>query len=271
MKFQRNTVILVSVAAVLSVVVLISEAQRSRTGGLNETGEVANRDRLFSFEESDVTQLTVEQGGQTLVFERDDNDTWQMLEPEAVLAEQAAIAFLLNLVTTSGPSRVFTIEPAEQDNFGLDAPTATITLTLASGDTHMLLLGAADFSGGSVYAVADTDLAAKAAAEEDIEVEVIPVDFVNAVTRELSEWQATVDEPDAEEPPADSPSEDDADTNGAEPTPSAPDADSTPEEPEASSEAEPSEENAAPEATNEPDLAEPSSPESEEENADEEN
>ena len=193
MKFQRNTVILVSVAAILSVAVLISEAQRSRTNNPSGISEVAPGDRLFSFEEADITQLTIEKDAQTLVFERDDNSNWQMLEPEAILAEQAAIAFLLNLVTTSGPSSVFSIEPDEQSDFGLDAPTAIITLTLASGDSHTLLLGAADFSGGSLYAVVDPDL--ENIASTAIEVEVVPIDFVNAVTRPLDEWQATVEAP----------------------------------------------------------------------------
>ncbi|MEO0536872.1 MAG: DUF4340 domain-containing protein [Cyanobacteria bacterium P01_A01_bin.123] len=266
MKFQRNTVILVGVAAVLSVMVLISEARRSRTDALNGTGEAASRDRLFSFEEADVTQLTIEKDGQTLMFERDENSTWQMLEPETALAEQAAIAYLLNLTTTSGPSRVFTIEPDQQDNFGLNSPTANITFTLASGQTHTLLLGTADFSGGSLYAVVDVNLETEASAPDAIEVEVVPIDFVNAVTRPLSEWQATVDEP---EPGADS--ETNSETNSE-----ADSEDSTStEDIEESSDPEPDDANTNPEApkapeasneTDETDAETSSSPETDPEN-----
>ena len=194
MKFQRNTLILVGVAAVLSVAVLISEARRSQTDGEAGSAAVAGRDRLFLFEESDIAGLTIEKERETLVFERRENGDWQMLEPENVLAEQAAIAFLLNLVTTAVPSRVFTIEPDKQENFGLNSPTATVTLTLTDGETHTLLLGAADFSGGSLYAVtnpaedSDSD-------SEPIEVAVVPIDFVNGVTRSQEEWKAIVEEP----------------------------------------------------------------------------
>lgn len=262
MKFQRNTVILVGVAAVLSVMVLISEARRSRTDALNGTGEAASRDRLFSFEEADVTQLTIEKDGQTLMFERDENSTWQMLEPETALAEQAAIAYLLNLTTTSGPSRVFTIEPDQQDNFGLNSPTANITFTLASGQTHTLLLGTADFSGGSLYAVVDVDLETEASAPDALEVEVVPIDFVNAVTRPLSEWQATVDEP---EPGADSETNSEADSEDSTPTedveessdPEPDDANTDPEAPEASNETD---------ETDETDAETSSSPETDPEN-----
>ncbi|MGP1373481.1 MAG: DUF4340 domain-containing protein [Almyronema sp.] len=197
MKLQRSTVILLLVALGLGGVVLISELQRPAddTETLTQT---QSSDRLFEFEEADVQTLVVTTEDTTLRFERDEADVWQMLEPETAPAEPAAIAFLLNLLRTESAQQTTTLTPANQAEFGLASPTATIEFTLADETTHTLVLGGEDFSGGAVYALIDPETVPLPDDADEVEVQVVPIDFVNAVNRPIEEWQIATAPPDSE-------------------------------------------------------------------------
>ena len=52
--------------------------------------------------------------------------TWFMTAPKQVNADEAAIAFLLNLLATSRSSQTLEIPVARQQEFGLDQPVGTI-------------------------------------------------------------------------------------------------------------------------------------------------
>ncbi|NEQ32230.1 MAG: DUF4340 domain-containing protein [Leptolyngbya sp. SIO4C5] len=193
MKLQRSTVILVLVAAVLGGAVLISESQRSPD---NPDAAAENQgDRLFEFAEADVQTLTVDTEDTTLRFERDQAGDWQMLEPEQAQAEPAAIAFLLNLLRTESAEQTITITPDEQADFGFDTPVATVEFTLEDGTAHTMVLGGEDFSGGAIYALVDPETVPLPAEAEAVTVQVVPVDFINAVNRSVSEWQIATEPP----------------------------------------------------------------------------
>ena len=200
MKLQKNTIILAAVAIALGGVVLISETLRSASenGGLTQNAS----DRLFAFEEAQVKTLTIEHQGETVSFERDQEGVWQMTAPESALAEQASIAFLLSLVTTETSNQTITITPDQQADFGFTNPTSTIGMTLDNGDTHTLVLGAEDFSGGSLYVQVDPTQVPAEADVEEIEIQVATIDLTNGVDRPLAEWKAVVDAPeDTVDPP----------------------------------------------------------------------
>ena len=195
MKLQRNTVILLAVAIALGGVVLTTETLRSASnrGGITQK----SGDRLFVFEEAQVNTLKIERQGETIEFERDQEGVWQMTAPESALAEQASIAFLLSLVTTEPSNRTITITPEQQADFGFTNPTGAIEMTLENGDTHTLVLGAEDFSGGSLYVQVDPPQASAESAEEEIEIQVAAIDLINGVERPLEEWKAAADKPES--------------------------------------------------------------------------
>ena len=193
MALQRNTVILVAAAIALGGVVLITETIRSASNGGGVTQK--SGDRLFTFEEAQIKTLKIERQGETLTFERDPENVWQMTAPESAIAEQASIAFLLSLLTTEPSTRTLTITPDQKTDFGFTSPIGTIEMTLDNDETHTLVLGSKDFSGGSLYVQVDPASDPAASEEADLEIQVAAIDLINGVERPLEEWKAIVDTP----------------------------------------------------------------------------
>ncbi|MEM6434835.1 MAG: DUF4340 domain-containing protein [Cyanobacteria bacterium P01_D01_bin.115] len=213
MKLQRSTMILEATALVMGGVVLFTQARqgnptRSTTGQSN-----AAATPVFEFEEADVVGLSIETQDQTVVFERGEGGFWQMTQPQQQPAEEAAIAFLLSRLTTDGLVQTTTIEVSDPAEFGLDAPFATVDLTLADETTHQLVLGAADFSGRNYYALIDPETLPLSETTGDIDAAIVTENIRNGVDRPLEEWQAVIDEAPAAEDdtdPADATNPDDA-------------------------------------------------------------
>jgi hypothetical protein len=188
MKLKRSTVVLVGVALLMGAGVLIAESQRGRTpptAAVEGTGEP-----IFPFEESAVTRLQVERDGETLVFEKDDEGKWQMVEPDTSPAEPGALAYLLSRLNTDSPLQTVAMQPDEVEEFGFSDPAGTITVTLEDGTEHWLLLGGEDFSGSARYAVIDPEIWPLAAnGTEEISVLVVSQDVANGINRPLDEWK----------------------------------------------------------------------------------
>jgi hypothetical protein len=201
MKLKRSTVVLVGMALLLGAGVLIAESQR---GSAPQTAEVEGTgEPIFPFEETAVARLQVERDGETLVFEKDAAGTWQMTQPETSPAEPGAVAYLLSRLNTDSPLQRVTMQPDEVEDFGLSDPAGTVTVTLADGTEHRLLLGGQDFSGSARYAVIDpTTWPPAADATEGIAVLVVSEDVANGINRPVDEWKQPV-EATVEEEPAD--------------------------------------------------------------------
>ena len=190
MKFQRSTLILVGVAFLLGAGVLIAESQRSQSP--SPTAETSSTSPIFTFEEIDVVALTVDRGDETLVFERDADGNWQMLEPEMALAEPGAVAFLLSRLTVDSALQTVTMTADQTADFGFNAPVGIATVTLTDGTEHELILGGPDFSGNANYAVIDPD---PWPPEVGIEYSVLVVtrDVANGINRPREEWLMPVE------------------------------------------------------------------------------
>jgi hypothetical protein len=190
MKFQRSTLILVGVAFLLGAGVLIAESQRSQSP--SPTAETSSTAPIFTFDESDVVALTVDRGDETLVFEQDGDGNWQMLEPQAALAEPGAVAFLLSRLTVDSALQTVTMTADQVTDFGLDVPLGIATVTLEDGTEHELILGGPDFSGNANYAVIDPDPWPPEAGTE-YSVLVVSRDVANGINRPLEEWLMPVE------------------------------------------------------------------------------
>ncbi|TVP68645.1 MAG: hypothetical protein EA342_05000 [Leptolyngbya sp. LCM1.Bin17] len=190
MKLQRNTLILVGVAFLLGAGVLIAETQRARTPEMQRAEDAASP--ILDFAETDVTTLTVERGNETLVFTQDDQGSWQMIEPDTALAEPGAVAFLLSRLNTDSPLQRVSMAADQFTDFGFNAPTGIVTVSLEDGTEHELILGGPDFSGNANYAVIDPEPWPPA---EDSEHAVLVVtrDVANGVNRPLDEWKMPVE------------------------------------------------------------------------------
>ncbi|MEO1591488.1 MAG: DUF4340 domain-containing protein [Cyanobacteria bacterium J06632_22] len=187
MKLQKSTLALLISAAALTFGVVVYETQYS-DGPQAEDAE--SGERLFTFEETDVARLSLQREDTTLAFEQNlDNPdieiSWRMVEPEATLAEPAAVAYLLNILTTDPSLQTLTATPEQVAQYGLDEPDAVIELVLADETTHTVKVGGTDFSGDNRYVQVD----------EGETVYVVSGGLTNGIERPVAEWIAATDEP----------------------------------------------------------------------------
>lgn len=138
-------------------------------------------------------------------------------------ASDAAVAFLLNQLTTGQRDREVTVAAADLGQFGLDNPAATVTLTLQDGKTHTLLVGNASFDDRFLYSRIDPQ-----GEPRDIAIALIPKDLEFAINRPLAEWKAEAPAAESSPSPEASPNPEPSPSPEASPSPS-PTASPTPE------------------------------------------
>jgi len=193
MKIQRSTLILVLLACVAATSYAVYQVAVIPR---QEKAEAQSK-KLFAWTEDDVQKLSLQTPTDLFIFERrsDANPTpWQMLKPKEILASDASVSFLLNLLSTQSSESTLTIPRDRLAEFGLLKPLVTIGVTLKDQTIHQMLLGSPDFSGNSLYALVDPDPNAA-----EIEVRVVSNQFQFGTSRDLAEWEYT-------EPPAPTPS-----------------------------------------------------------------
>jgi Domain of unknown function (DUF4340) len=116
---------------------------------------------------------------------------WQITSPKPAPANDGQVSFLLNLLATGKSDRTLTVPPSRLPEFGLDKPTATITVKLGNQKTHTLRIGLPNFDRKSVYAQADPP----ASGSQDVTVLLVPFEFYQAIDRPLSDWQRVPEKP----------------------------------------------------------------------------
>ncbi len=187
MKLQSKTLILALVAVAMAVGVYFYERQSSNPAAEQQKSE---SQPLFAFKEEEVQGLTVKTPQQTLVFERSLTKfprSWQFKSPKTGPANEAVVAYLLNLLATERSDRTLTVPVAQQKEFGLQPPQVTIEVKLNNQQTHRLILGNPTFDQAKLYAQADPP----ASAQPNAKVQIVSLDFANSVNRPLAEWQPT--------------------------------------------------------------------------------
>jgi len=123
------------------------------------------------------------------------NPKWLIKSPISEPANDAIVSYLMDLLVkgkgeaNDGKLRTLTTPANQLGQYGLDVPQATIDITLKNQQKHQLILGKRNFNGVFVYA--RTDTATKP--DGNVDVLLVPIDFENAVNRELSEWKQPVD------------------------------------------------------------------------------
>lgn len=195
MKLQKTTWVLLTVAILLGGGVYLYE-----TVGKPHQEEVqAKQKQIFTFKEEDIKTLTIKTKGKTLKFERtnDENQPWQMKQPEDVKANDAAISFLLNLLVERERDRNLTVPEQDLKQYGLNPSLATITIQLANQETHQLILGNPNLEDLYLYSQIDPPKQAS----KEVEIVLIPKEFQYAVERDLAEWK----QPQEQEPENPSP------------------------------------------------------------------
>ncbi len=181
MKFQRQTLALLSLAVISTITVSLVEYQ-----GRIQTEVTDQQQDIFNFEETQVQRLRVMTQQDTLIFERQPGESppsWHMKAPMNQPASDAAIAFLLSKLTNLNNDKQILDAADSLTEYGLNAPNAVVEVTLDTGEIHQLVIGTTDFSDSFFYAQADPSSTTKP------RIILIPKDFEYAINRPLSEWQ----------------------------------------------------------------------------------
>lgn len=193
MKFQKTPLILLFSALLLGGYVYFSELKKEPQPQTTQT----EAKPIFAFKEAEVRAFTVKTVQQTLSFEQrtiavpsgqkgvGKTTSWQMIAPERTMADQATVAFLLNLIATAKSDRTLLAPISRQAEFGLNPAISTIEVKLANQQSHRLLLGKPNFNRQFLYALADPI----ANSSQDLAVLQVAIDFQNAIDRPLSEWK----------------------------------------------------------------------------------
>ncbi len=189
MKLKATTIALLLTAVACGVGVFMwTQSQDKREEEVTEQQERTLN--IFSFSEDQVAELTVITPKLTLAFERSQQSfphTWRMKKPKDQLADEAAIAFLLNqLVTTKSP-RTLSVEPSRQKEFGFDQSPGRVQVILNNKQSHQLIFGGIDPTESLVYAQVDPDSDPKPT--QKLQVALVPTAFLSAINRPLKEWQ----------------------------------------------------------------------------------
>jgi hypothetical protein len=193
MKLQRTTLVLLFTAILLGGFVYFAEIQ----GATKREAVKTTKQPIFALKEDDIQSLTLYLDEETLEFERVSGKTgWQMKTPKDVPASNAAVAFLLNLLVEGKSDRSFPIKPSQFQDYGLDKPSAVVSVKLKNQQTHQLILGKPDFNRSFLYAQADPSVQSP----QPWKVLLVPIDFEYAVNRPLSEWQSKSENSDSPKP-----------------------------------------------------------------------
>lgn len=199
MQGQRTGMVLGAVALLLGAGVYLHETQLSPS---QEKTQEQTRP-LFNFEESTVETVNLTTQAQKLTFVRNPQTTatkppapdkpraasaqktnWLMTTPSKQVAQDGAVAYLLNLMATGKSQQTLSIPLTRRAEFGFDRPAAIVEVTLKQGTTHRLLLGKSNFNRTGLYALVDPPQSSS-----ELTVLVVSTDFENAVNRPLKDWQ----------------------------------------------------------------------------------
>ncbi|WP_299489215.1 DUF4340 domain-containing protein [Acaryochloris sp. IP29b_bin.137] len=186
MKFKSTTIFLLCAAIACGVGVYWWTTSQDRPEEMTEQQELVKK--LFQFNEDQVATLIVETPKLALVFERSQQSfphTWRMKKPQDQPADEAAIAFLLNLLATTKSPRTLSVETSRQKEFGFDQSPGRIKVILENNQTHHLTLGGQDPTESYLYAQVDP----RTDSSQTLQVVLVPTAFLNAINRPLAEWQ----------------------------------------------------------------------------------
>ncbi len=182
MKLPKTTLILILFALGLGGFVYFHEIKNKTQQTVIKT----QKQKIFSFTAADVQSLTIKIKDTTLQIETrntSEKPQWEIKSPISALANDAIVAYLMDLLVEGKSERTVSVTPTELSEFGLDKPVATIDVKLKNQQSHQLILGKGDFNNQFLYAQADGN--------KNMNLLLVSKDFVNAVNRDISEWKQT--------------------------------------------------------------------------------
>ncbi len=109
--------------------------------------------KIFKFEKGLVTGIDIISPDETIELRLDSENKWQLLQPITTAANQTEVENLLSHYSELKTDDF--AELKELTEYGLDAPTTSITANLNDGTTAKLLIGKEEEEGGKTYVKRD--------------------------------------------------------------------------------------------------------------------
>lgn len=151
---KKSTLLVLLAAIVLGGAVYYFDWKRSST----EKPVTDTSKPVFALQPSDVNSLTLSRpahaGEPEVRFEKRGDD-WTILAPVETAADQSSVRGIVDGIAGARVDKTESAAPDRLKVFGLDTPSVSLAFQTAGGAKHTLLLGDKDFSGTSVYALAD--------------------------------------------------------------------------------------------------------------------
>ncbi len=153
---KKSTLIVLLVAIVGGGAVYYFDWQRGEKEA--EKATVDTSKPAFAVQAQEVTSLTIsyptDLKSQTIQLQKH-NGAWEITQPIQTGADEPSVEGIVEQLATS---RVSQTEPGAPDRlkaYGLDTPAVSLDFQVHNGAKHNLKLGKKDFTGVSVYAIAD--------------------------------------------------------------------------------------------------------------------
>jgi hypothetical protein len=183
MKLQKNTLLLILLASILSVGVYFYEIRTE----LNKT-ENQQEQQLFTVQEKDIQKIIIHRRDRNLEFVRSPNnsESWQMKSPQDVPAEDGRMAFLLDLLVNGKKERSFTVPQQQLSQYGLEKPIGKITIETNNKQTQEIILGNPALEPTTIYA----QIINPQGNNSEIEIVVVSQNWQYAIEPQVSEWIA---------------------------------------------------------------------------------
>ncbi len=152
---RKNTLILIGVFVVLVTAMVLLQRNREQNPTLPESDvpTVPPPTYLFGFASETVVGVLVEgEAGQVIELVKDANGTWLLVQP-LTLPEGTDQTSITSTISQLGTIRVLNelANPPGLEVIGLETPTSSVILTLASGETTTVQIGASSPTGNGYY------------------------------------------------------------------------------------------------------------------------
>jgi hypothetical protein len=151
--YQRTTIIVVLVFAVLAALVYALEMRRGEEPPSEEEGVA----QVFSFDVGEVELLTVTDlaTNESVTLSKSAGEAWQMTEPFEAEGDDARVEGVLGRLSGLESTRIIEADDVDLEAFGLLEPTLRVEVGLEGGQTQVLLVGSTNPAGYSRYVQRD--------------------------------------------------------------------------------------------------------------------
>jgi hypothetical protein len=167
MKRYWPTVLMAGVCAALGLYLYLVELPQQRTEEVTAT----QASRILSFNEAEITALTVRSQSGEVVLAQAPAQAWAITAPVQTEADQRQVQALLRALVTGKVSRLVETHPVSLTPFGLDRPSTIVTVGNGSGQ-ETLSIGDAGPLSSSLYVLRASDQAV-------LLTDLAPKDFLN--------------------------------------------------------------------------------------------